>query len=326
MSWAREWSRACAQVVASPGAVLLVGAPDTGKSTLATWLVNACLQAGHRVAVVDADVGQSDVGPPGTVGLGYPGQPIEHLDQVPASALAFVGATSPARSPAHHVVATASMVGRARREGAAVVVVDTTGTVSGRLGHMLKELKMAAISPEWVVALEREDELAPILRGLRGRTQPRLLRVPPSGRARERCREERRANRERLLGCYLQDAAPLDISLTELGVVNSFWEKDVREEVPEREWQNLWVGLTDDRGEVLAAGTILEASYAGDRLRVLTPWKEARAVRGIIVGSMRVTSDGREAGSVVSGARDGRPRGGGPGDGGGRDGGPRGGG
>lgn len=296
MNWAREWSRACAQVAASPGVVLLVGAPDTGKSTLAAWMVNACLEAGHRVAVVDADIGQSDVGPPGTVGLGYPKHPIERLDQVPAAALAFVGATSPGRCPAQHVVATAAMVERARREGAAVVVVDTTGTVSGRLGQGLKELKIAATSPEWVVALERGDELAPVLRGLRGRTQPRLLRVPPSGRARERSREERRANRERLLARYLQDAAPLDIPLAGLGVVNSFWEKDVYEEVPEAEWRNLWVGLADERGEVLAAGTVLEVSYAEDRLRVLTPWKEADAVRVIILGFMRVAPDGRETG------------------------------
>jgi len=301
MNWAREWNWACAQVAASPGVVLLVGAPDTGKSTLAAWLVNACLGAGHRVAVVDADVGQSDVGPPGTVGLGYPPGPIERLDQVPVAAMAFVGATSPARSPAHHVVATASMVWRARREGAAVVVVDTTGTVSGRLGQVLKELKIAATRPEWVVALEREGELAPILRGLRGRTRPRVLRVPPSGRARERSREERRANRERLLARYLQQAAPLDIPLAGLGIVNSFWEKDLYEEVPEQEFHHLWVGLADARGEVLAAGTVLEVSYAEDRVRVLTPWKDAAAVKVIILGSMRVAPDGREAGHTVAG-------------------------
>lgn len=296
MNWAREWSRACARVVAAPGVVLLVGAPDTGKSTLATWLVNACLQAGHRVAVVDADVGQSDVGPPGTVGLGYPAGPIDRLDQVQAAAMAFVGATSPARHPARHVVATASMVWQARREGAAAVVVDTTGTVSGRLGQMLKELKIAATCPEWVLALERGDELAPILRGLRGRAEPKVLRLPPSGGARERSREERRANRERLLARYLESASPLDLTLTGLGLVNSFWERDLYEEVPESEWQHLWVGLAGARGEVLAAGTVLEAHYGEDRLRILTPWKEGAAVKGIILGDMRVTPEGREAG------------------------------
>lgn len=296
MNWAREWSRACAQVVASPGVVLLIGAPDTGKSTLATWLVNACLGAGHRVAVVDADVGQSDVGPPGTVGLGYPASPIERLDQVPLAGLAFVGITSPARAPAQHVVATAAMVWRARREGAAVVVVDTTGTVSGRLGVMLKELKIAATRPEWVLALEREDELGPIRRGLRGRTQPRLLRLPPSARARERSREERRANRERRLAHYLRDAAPLDLPLGGLGMVNSFWEGDLTEEVPESQWEYLWVGLGDERGEVLAAGTVLEVAYGQDRMRVLTPWRDAAAVRVVVLGSMRVTPAGREVG------------------------------
>lgn len=296
MNWAREWSRACARAVSRPGVVFLVGAPDTGKSTLATWLVNAWLQAGQRVAVVDADVGQSDVGPPGTVGLGYPTGPIERLDQVPVAAMAFVGATSPARNPARHVVATATLVWRARREGAAAVVVDTTGTVSGRLGLALKELKIAAISPEWVMVLERENELAPILRGLRGRASPEVVRLPPSGGARERSREERRANRERLLARYLEGASPLDLTLTGLGLMNCFWEGDLYEEVPESGWEHLWVGLADARGEVLAAGTVLETHYGEDRVRVLTPWKEGAAVKAMILGDMRVTPEGREVG------------------------------
>lgn len=285
-------------MAAEPGVVLLLGAPDTGKSTLAVWLVNAGLEAGRRVAVVDADVGQSDIGPPGTVGLGFPRASVERLAQIPARALAFVGATSPAGQVAPHLVATSAMVAKARAEGAELVVVDTTGVGSGLWGRTLKELKIEATAPAWVVALEREAELTPLLRGLRGRLLPRVARLPASGRARERSREERRAIRQKLLGRYLEQAAPLELSLNTVGFARSFWQGDLAGEVPAEEFRHLWVGLGDARGEVLAAGTILEISYQAGILRVLTPWREAEAVRTVILGSLRVTPEGREEGRL----------------------------
>jgi polynucleotide 5'-kinase involved in rRNA processing len=51
--------------------VLVLGARDTGKTTLVTYLAHALLADGGSVVVVDADLGQSEIGPPTTVGLGY---------------------------------------------------------------------------------------------------------------------------------------------------------------------------------------------------------------------------------------------------------------
>src|SRR5882724_8235066 len=51
------------------GVALLVGATDRGKTTFAAMA--AAILAGElsKVAVVDADIGQSEIGPPGTVGM-----------------------------------------------------------------------------------------------------------------------------------------------------------------------------------------------------------------------------------------------------------------
>ena len=56
------------------GVLLVVGAPDTGKSTFARWLVDRLAQVGQPVALLDGDVGQSSLGLPTTLTLALPTQ------------------------------------------------------------------------------------------------------------------------------------------------------------------------------------------------------------------------------------------------------------
>jgi polynucleotide 5'-hydroxyl-kinase GRC3/NOL9 len=55
--------------------ILLLGATDTGKTTFLTWLANTLLVQQRRIAIVDADVGQSSLGPPTTIGLSVVAKP-----------------------------------------------------------------------------------------------------------------------------------------------------------------------------------------------------------------------------------------------------------
>lgn len=65
-----QWRAFIDEVLPQARLLILVGAVDTGKTTLTTCLANRSLALGYKTAVVDADVGQSDIGPPTTVGLG----------------------------------------------------------------------------------------------------------------------------------------------------------------------------------------------------------------------------------------------------------------
>ena len=48
--------------------VLFIGDVDTGKTTLITYILNKLVKQGLKVGIIDADIGQSDVGPPTTIG------------------------------------------------------------------------------------------------------------------------------------------------------------------------------------------------------------------------------------------------------------------
>lgn len=149
-------------LVRERGVVMLLGGPDTGKTSLAKKLLSEALRAGRRPALVDADIGQTTVGPPACVGLKWIRGP-EDLDRLShADDLRFVGSVSPQGLVLQLVTATASMVEVARSESD-LVVLDTTGTVSGVVGQTLKYHKTELCRPEMVVALQRGGEMEPIV-------------------------------------------------------------------------------------------------------------------------------------------------------------------
>jgi polynucleotide 5'-kinase involved in rRNA processing len=144
------------------GVVMLLGAPDTGKSSFARRLLERVLAIGKQGAYVDADVGQSTVGPPTCVGLKWVRTRAD-LDQLEdANDLRFVGSISPKHLVLQEVIATAALVEQARGE-ADVIVIDTTGAVSGITGQTLKFHKLELCRPDVLVALQRGSEIEPII-------------------------------------------------------------------------------------------------------------------------------------------------------------------
>ena len=111
------------------GVVMMVGAPDTGKTTLARLLLEAAVMAGRTVAYVDADIGQSTTGPPTCVGMKLIRSQGDLHDLHTADELRFVGAINPDGVVLQQVVATAALVEAARSQ-AELVVLDTTGAIS----------------------------------------------------------------------------------------------------------------------------------------------------------------------------------------------------
>lgn len=145
--------------------VLFVGGLDSGKSTLARATAALALRQGRSVAYIDADVAQKTVGPPATVGLKHIREPDDlTLERMAAAdVLGFVGSTSPQGHLLPLVGALSRLRTRAREEGSDLVVVDTSGMVSGIWGQLVKYYKVDLLEPDLVVALQRGEELEPIL-------------------------------------------------------------------------------------------------------------------------------------------------------------------
>ncbi|MGE5771637.1 MAG: Clp1/GlmU family protein, partial [Hyphomicrobiales bacterium] len=68
-----EWEAAASEIFERRlRTVLVIGDSAVGKSSFCRYLMGALLARQAEVAFVDADIGQSNLGPPATITLGYP--------------------------------------------------------------------------------------------------------------------------------------------------------------------------------------------------------------------------------------------------------------
>jgi polynucleotide 5'-hydroxyl-kinase GRC3/NOL9 len=277
-------SEAWAAALAAAGAArvtLVIGANDTGKSTLVTRLAAALAGRGRPVGVVDADLGQSDVGPPTTVGLGRVGGPIECLADAQLVGLEFLGVTSPATCLRETAEATARQVVRALDAGCAHVLVDTSGLIEGPFGRALKRLKIDRVAPDVLLALQRAEECEPIL-GVSARAgRPRIVRLPASP-TRRRSAATRRDARRRSLDAYLAGARPVQLDLTRVTVRPA----PTRRGLAAIEVAGALVGLDGCDGRTLGLGWISAVDVPGARLTVETGVASERIV-AVAIGRER---------------------------------------
>jgi polynucleotide 5'-hydroxyl-kinase GRC3/NOL9 len=198
------------------GVIMVVGMVDVGKSTMAALLGNKALARGLSVAIVDADVGQNDLGPPTTVSLARLTRYITHLRQLLAERSVFLQATSLERIWQSAVEKIARAVEYAINEwGADTVIVNTDGWVLDKSAVLYKRALIDRIKPNLIVAIQVEGELAPILDGYSN-----VVVVPPPPHARARSREDRKAHREMGYGRFIFPPVELVIHLNKTPLCN----------------------------------------------------------------------------------------------------------
>ncbi len=203
-----EW-RGAIRRAARAGVTMVVGESDTGKTTLVTAIVNALGARRLSVAVIDADPGQSEIGPPTTIGLGRVRHRLRRLAEAEVVALHFIGVTSPARNLMGTIVGTRRMLDRARAQRFARIVIDTSGLIDGALGRTLKQAKIEATDPDLLICLEHAGECEHVVAAYVGGARPAVMRLPASPGARSRSAEARRRHRQEGLDAYFAPARRL---------------------------------------------------------------------------------------------------------------------
>lgn len=206
----REWDALISEVIQQrPKKILVMGSVDVGKSFFTTYLANTMLRHGLRPGAIDSDVGQSDVGPPATMGLGIFEQPVAQLYEVPLSSAYFVGSMSPSEHMLEFVVGVKWLVEHGLKK-ADSVIVNTPGWIFGGPGRSLQLYTLETIDPDIVVAIQREGELEHLLSSV---PRARVRRLPVSKKVRSRSSGERASLRAMTLGKYFEDAGKLVLNL-----------------------------------------------------------------------------------------------------------------
>ena len=159
----QHWERLASRIVKPQQVVLVIGSTDVGKTTFCRFLADSAIGQGLKTAFVDADVGQSQIGPPTTIGmksLAPESSPVQFNGI--ADQLYFVGDLSPRGHSLEVLTGTRLMVDRARETEAGFIIIDTTGYIHDAPAVTLKQHKIELIRPNHVVCIGRSSELGQI--------------------------------------------------------------------------------------------------------------------------------------------------------------------
>lgn len=257
-----------------PECVYVVGATDSGKTTLCNYLVDEA--ATHvRTAYVDCDTGQSRLGPPTTEGMAlYPGG-------TPEAYFRFVGSTSPGGHFVQTLTGAKRLVEKAAERSAHVTVIDSPGLVSGGVGTEFQFQMIDLLRPTRIVALQRGRELERLLVNFSRHPEIAIHRVPVSPAAVVRTAAGRRRYREERFTSYFAGGRSQEVPLRGLGLQGRV--PDMRSP---RGVAGRLVSLNDPENFVLALGIVEDLHTGGRRLEVFAPPFDPAAVASIRFGSI----------------------------------------
>jgi polynucleotide 5'-hydroxyl-kinase GRC3/NOL9 len=260
------------------GTLLIVGASDTGKSTLARFLYQTLCRQDCFVAYLDADVGQSTLGLPTTLNLALASESGD--DRFPPqgpSATYFVGATTPRGHMLPTVIGAFRLQQRALALGAEAIVVDTTGLVDkAQGGKALKQWKIELLGPGLVLGLQRHRELEPILWPLRHDGRVRCVELAVSPHVVERSREARITWRRERLARYFEQARPRLLALRRMAVYDL-----------ERLATGALLTFQDGDGFTLGLGVVEQADRLEGTIIARTPLADLEGVASVRFGALR---------------------------------------
>lgn len=294
ISISEEWKVAVETVSKEIGIVLVVGMPDSGKSTLSRYLIHCLSHANRPVALIDCDVGQAHLGPPTTMGMMLYTRATDQLDTLAPEYMRFIGATSPTGHLLETVVGTKKMADKALNAGAEVVIVNTSGLILGMGGTNLKLNKVDLLCPKYVLALQESTEIEYLLEYIEKGGSISVLRLPISDQAQKRTPEVRRRYREEKYREYFKEAQIIKMSPSQVDAKGYAWcrERNVRIDAVE----NLLLGLCDSEGYLLALGILRTFDLAKPSLHILTPLpsEQCKKVATVQLGQIKIHPDGQE--------------------------------
>jgi len=200
-----SWEKAADEVLhrEKPVTVMVVGGVDSGKTSFCAYLANRALKKRLNAAIIDADLGQSDVGPPSTIGSCRLTEPIIDPFEISAESICFIGVTSPSGAMSKVIEGIEGMKEKVLKRGVGVLIINTDGWIEGEDAVRYKVALAKQIKPNFLVGIQEKGELTFLLGAL---TETQKLVVESSSAVRKRDHEERKLLRELGYKKYLKGA------------------------------------------------------------------------------------------------------------------------
>jgi polynucleotide 5'-hydroxyl-kinase GRC3/NOL9 len=272
-----------------PVVAMVVGKADVGKTSYCTYLINRLVTAKHKIAVLDGDLGQSDIGPPCTVAYAFISRNLTELYSLKAENAFFVGTTSPSEASDKMVEGMALMKAEILGKAPDFVLVNTDGWVEGEDAVKYKLRLAEKLEPEVILCIQQQNELVPLLAALEKFVK---ASVESPSAVKQRGMEKRKTLRELNYAKYLIDAKVQALPLSYLRIEE---ENVTLKKLDEA--KGLLLGLYDSQKKFLGIGILHEVDNVRKTLKILTSVSEKPAI--IAFGKVRLDKNLRETPSSL---------------------------
>lgn len=274
------WQQTADDILLKKGVVIVIGLPNSGKSTFVKFLANYGVKNNLKVAIINSDLGQADIGVPGTISLSLLENDLLSFENLPIKNWYFIGEITPTGKFLQVITGVRRLLDEAKKMSD-IVIINTCGLVKGRLGKILKYYKTFVINPDHIVAIQSNNELDPLLKII-GRLSKNVYKIPKSILARERPPEERKEFREKRYEMYFQNAKTLIFPIYFVHSIDKYID------FQKEDYTGRLIGLIDEKENLLELGIIQEVNLEKRILLIFTPLKEMDKVKRIEIGSIKL--------------------------------------
>jgi polynucleotide 5'-hydroxyl-kinase GRC3/NOL9 len=212
-SWVKSFEELL-KIPTKPTTAMVLGTVDSGKTSFCTYLINRLLREKRKVAILDGDLGQSDIGPPCSVAYTLVTKPVTDLFNLEAKNAFFVGSTSPSTA-IDRVIEGLTLLKKQILSGELdFVVINTDGWVEGDEAVNYKVQLIRVLNPDVIFCLQQKDELSSFL----NIPEKFVTAVDSPAAVKQRTSEKRRSLRELGYIKYLRNAKVQSIQLSWLKI------------------------------------------------------------------------------------------------------------
>jgi len=283
-SW-QEALQAITTIQNKPAIIMIMGKPDSGKSSLSTYIVNNLINGKTRIAILDSDLEQSDIGPPCTIAYNYITKKVTELCEPGMSNAFFVGVTSPIQAVNKSIEGLTTMYKEImQKHETDYIIINTDGAIEGENAIKYKLQLVNQFKPDLVIGIQNQEELTPLFSSI---TTTATCCIESSPKANGRSPEKRAKLRELNYAKHLKDAKirALFTSYMEIQEKNSLPKEPGKE-------KGILVGLKNSKKHFLGIGIMLEYNRTRQTTKILTP--VSIKPNSITIGKIRLDPELRE--------------------------------
>jgi len=265
--------------------IYVLGPNDSGKSTFCRFLIEN-LSGQFLTAYIDADPGQSSIGPPTTVGLKLYQKSGENKKY---TFLCFVGATTPRGHLLQTLAAIKKLTEQAIRLGAQRIIIDSCGFVSDGAAREFQFQLIQLLRPDHIVVFETNADIMRWVSNFKRHPGINVHWFSVSDAVVPRTFEERKCYREDKFKKYFEGAKQQELRLHRIGFHGR---------VPDLKnpdyFCNRLIALCNADNYVLTLGIAQELDLVKKVFRLVSPDFNPGEVVFIYFGSIYLTEDGKQ--------------------------------